>query len=123
MIHLDESGEGYFKGNRVRTTGRKDVTTYSIDLYELELLEGPHKGEKIWQSVEATPRAGTATGAERMDGMKLTDVIARAAAQDAANRNKRNARRRKWSREDYNVACREYCRCVPKQNHREEPTT
>lgn len=44
--------------------------------------------------------------------MKLTQEIARAAAQDAANRHMRKHGRTKWSIDDYNIAVKEYNRLL-----------
>ncbi len=52
MVIIDKEGKGHFKGEAVKLTGRKDDTTYSIAIYELEYLEGPYKGEKIWNVIE-----------------------------------------------------------------------
>ena len=48
-ISVDEHGEGYFKGDKVRLTGRTDKTTYSFPMYEFVFVEGDYKDEKIWQ--------------------------------------------------------------------------
>ncbi len=45
--------------------------------------------------------------------MKLTREIARSAATDAADRQKRKAGRKAWSEDDYNLACREFERLWP----------
>ena len=51
-ITIDKNNEGYFKGDKVRATGREDNTTYSFALFEFVFLEGNHIGEKIWQPQE-----------------------------------------------------------------------
>ena len=48
-IILDKKQESYFKGEKVRKTGRKDDTTYSISLYEYIFLSGKNKDEIFWQ--------------------------------------------------------------------------
>ena len=45
--------------------------------------------------------------------MKITSELARAAAQDAGDRNMRKHGRSKWNREDFYVASREYNRLSP----------
>ena len=45
--------------------------------------------------------------------MKLTYEIARAAGQDAANRNMRKNHRKKWNQADYNISVREFNRLWP----------
>ena len=52
MVIIDKNGKGYFKGEAVKLTGRKDDATYSIVMHELEYLEGEYKGEKIWTVIE-----------------------------------------------------------------------
>lgn len=52
MIILDENGVGYFKGQKVKKTDIMDSTTYSFTLVAFELLDGPHKGEHIWQPID-----------------------------------------------------------------------
>ena len=42
----------------------------------------------------------------------LTEELARAAAMDAANRNRRKSGRKKWNKEDYNVAVQELNRLL-----------
>ena len=51
-IRVDNNGNGYFKGDAVKLTGCKDTATYSVGLYEFEILEGRNQGEKIWQCKE-----------------------------------------------------------------------
>ena len=53
MICIDKNNEGLLAGDKVRLTGQKDDTTYSITLHEFEFLEGQNKGEKIWNSLDA----------------------------------------------------------------------
>ncbi len=48
-ITVDEKQEGYFKGDAVRMTGRKDDTTYSITIFEYVFIDGRFAGEKFWQ--------------------------------------------------------------------------
>lgn len=45
MVTVDKNNEGYFYGDKVRMTGKKDDTTYSITFYEFEFLEGHNKGQ------------------------------------------------------------------------------
>lgn len=45
MVTVDKNNEGYFHGDKVRMTGKKDDTTYSITFYEFEFLEGHNKGQ------------------------------------------------------------------------------
>jgi hypothetical protein len=45
--------------------------------------------------------------------MKLTEDLARAAAQDAGNRSMRAGGRTKWNHEDFNVAVEEFNRLWP----------
>ncbi len=55
MIIINKAtSKGFFKGDEVKATGKKDLKTYSIGFYELEFLEGHLKGEKIWQPVTFT---------------------------------------------------------------------
>ena len=48
-ITVDENQEGYFKGDKVRMTGRKDENTYSFPMVEFVFIDGRFVGEKIWQ--------------------------------------------------------------------------
>jgi len=50
-ITIDENKEGYFHGDKVKLTGKKDETTYSIPIYELIFIEGRFTGETLWQSI------------------------------------------------------------------------
>lgn len=50
-----------------------------------------------------------------MARMTMTSAMARAAAQDAANRQMRKAGRKKWSRADYNLAVRTFDRLWPSE--------
>ena len=49
-IHVNNEGEGYFHGDSVKTTGKKDDSTYDITLHEFVFTEGRNEGEKFWQS-------------------------------------------------------------------------
>ena len=51
-MQIDKNGTGYFKGDKVKATGRKDTTSYSLGIHEFEILEGRNKGEMIWQPIE-----------------------------------------------------------------------
>ena len=52
MITIDKTtSQGFFKGDAVKLTGKKDTGTYSVTLYEAEFIEGPNKGEKIWNPI------------------------------------------------------------------------
>ena len=48
-ISVDENGEGYFNGDKVKLTGKSDKTTYSFPMYEFVFVEGRFENEKIWQ--------------------------------------------------------------------------
>ena len=50
-ITIDENKEGYFHGDKVKQTGKKDDTTYSITFYEFIFVEGHLAGETFWQSI------------------------------------------------------------------------
>jgi len=50
-IRIDENKEGHFHGDKVKMTGRKDDTTYSITIYEFVFLEGRSQGETFWQAI------------------------------------------------------------------------
>lgn len=50
-INVDEHGEGYFHGDKVELTGKKDDTTYSFPICEFVFVEGCYKGESIWQPI------------------------------------------------------------------------
>ncbi len=51
-ISVDENGEGYFHGDKVKVTGKKDEATYSFPICEFQFTEGHYKGETIWQPID-----------------------------------------------------------------------
>ena len=52
-IRISKDKTGYYNGDKAILTGKKDDKTYSFPLYELEYVEGVHKGQKFWQPVES----------------------------------------------------------------------
>ena len=50
-ITIDSNKEGYFHGDKVKLTGKKDKTTYSFPLSEFVFVDGRFKGETFWQPI------------------------------------------------------------------------
>lgn len=50
-INVDKDGEGYFHGDKVKLTGKKDETTYSFPMCEFVFIEGRFENETIWQPI------------------------------------------------------------------------
>lgn len=68
MIHVNSAGEGFFKGDAVKLTGKKDAIPYDLVLYEFVIVSGDHKGECIWQPKESVKEKVSLADAITSDG-------------------------------------------------------